>query len=152
MRGDRGGPIHAPLVMLLLLAAGIAVHVAVPAARVIDVASAGVGTVLTLSGVGLMAWALRLRVADDASGGRIGVVRALVEEGPYQFTRNPIYVSLTVLLAGLGFFLGSLPALLMPGIFLLVMDLAVVPWEEERLERRFGPAWLDYRARVRRWI
>jgi protein-S-isoprenylcysteine O-methyltransferase Ste14 len=76
----------------------------------------------------------------------------LVETGPFRFSRNPIYVSLTVLQVGLGLLAGSTWVLLMLLWVLPLMQRLVIAREEEHLRWRFGSEYADYSARVRRWL
>lgn len=79
-------------------------------------------------------------------------VRALVTTGIYLWTRNPIYLAFFLVYCGIGIVVRS------PWILMLTLPLAitirygVVAREEAYLERRFGDAYRDYRARVRRWM
>jgi protein-S-isoprenylcysteine O-methyltransferase Ste14 len=79
-------------------------------------------------------------------------VRALVTTGVNGWTRNPIYVGMFLIYAGIGVAAGS------PWMFVLLLPLAltmrigVVAREEAYLERLFGDAYRDYKARVRRWV
>lgn len=77
---------------------------------------------------------------------------ALITDGPYRFSRNPGYVSLTLFYLGVGLLLNNLSVLLMVVPALLVMDLWVVPREERHLEQRFGEQYARYKKSVRRWI
>jgi protein-S-isoprenylcysteine O-methyltransferase Ste14 len=79
-------------------------------------------------------------------------VRALVATGIHGRTRNPIYLGLFLIHGGIGLAARS------PGILVLLLPLAVtmrygvVAREEAYLEKRFGDAYRDYKARVRRWL
>jgi protein-S-isoprenylcysteine O-methyltransferase Ste14 len=79
-------------------------------------------------------------------------VRALVTAGIHGWSRNPIYVGMFLVYAGIGIAARS------PWILILALPLAitlrygVVAREEAYLERRFGDAYRDYKARVRRWL
>ena len=75
-----------------------------------------------------------------------------VTEGPYRFTRNPMYLGMTLILFGIAFMAGTVPALLIPFLFFLTVDSAYVPFEEKKMGARFGEAYLHYRKRVRRWF
>ena len=77
---------------------------------------------------------------------------ALITDGPYQYSRNPSYVSLTLLYVGLGFVLnnGWVLAFVVP--VLLIMDLWVVRSEERHLEAKFGEEYFRYKSAVRRWF
>lgn len=76
----------------------------------------------------------------------------LVTEGPFRYSRNPIYVSHVALILGLGLLLGSpFTLLLAPVLALGLTKLAIEP-EERHLRRKFGDAYLSYMARTRRWL
>jgi protein-S-isoprenylcysteine O-methyltransferase Ste14 len=75
-----------------------------------------------------------------------------VAVGPYQFTRNPMYVGGLTLLTGLALYLSSPAILLLVPILTLLFHLVVVYYEEPNLERRFGDSYLQYKQQVCRWI
>ena len=77
---------------------------------------------------------------------------ALVTSGPYRLSRNPIYLSMTLLYLGLAFLLGAVGPLLLLLPVLAVMEFGVVNREERYLDRKFGDAYRSYSARVRRWL
>jgi protein-S-isoprenylcysteine O-methyltransferase Ste14 len=76
----------------------------------------------------------------------------VVTEGPYRFTRNPMYLGFTLQYVGISaLFNALLPILLLPAVQQL-MRRGVIEREERYLERKFGDEYLQYKARVRRWI
>jgi protein-S-isoprenylcysteine O-methyltransferase Ste14 len=77
---------------------------------------------------------------------------ALVVAGPYRITRNPIYIGFVLAYFGLAVMLTSVwvLALLIP--VLIVLQRGVVELEEDHLERQFGEVYLNYKARVPRWV
>jgi protein-S-isoprenylcysteine O-methyltransferase Ste14 len=77
---------------------------------------------------------------------------ALVTGGVYRFTRNPMYLSLTLLLAGLGFFSSNAWLVLLAPLLLFYFQERVVKREETYLDARFGAQYIAYKARVRRWL
>ena len=77
---------------------------------------------------------------------------AIVTSGPYRFTRNPLYLSMTMIYGGITALANALPAALLLPIVLAIMRRGVIEREERYLERKFGDEYLDYKARVRRWI
>lgn len=77
---------------------------------------------------------------------------ALVTSGLNRISRNPMYLGMVIWLAGAGLWLGSLLALPVIAVFVLVMNRSQIAAEEAMLEAKFGQAYLDYKARVRRWI
>lgn len=77
---------------------------------------------------------------------------AIVTDGPYRFTRNPLYLSMTLIYAGLASLANALPAILLLPVVLAVMRRGVIEREERYLEGKFGNEYLRYKERVRRWI
>jgi protein-S-isoprenylcysteine O-methyltransferase Ste14 len=78
--------------------------------------------------------------------------RALVTGGIHGWTRNPIYVGMFLIYAGIGIAAQSPWILLLMLPLLLVIRYGVVAREETYLERRFGEPYRGYKARVRRWL
>lgn len=76
----------------------------------------------------------------------------LVTWGPYRFTRNPMYVGLTLAYLGEAGMLKQIwPVILLP-LTLAYVNWMVIPLEEARLEEVFPDEYKQYRARVRRWL
>ncbi len=77
---------------------------------------------------------------------------AILTDGPYRVSRNPIYIGLTAAYSGIGIAMDALWVwvLLLPT--LVVMHYGVIAREERYLERKFGKEYLDYKASVRRWL
>ena len=97
-------------------------------------------------------WALRVLSALNTSADPGQPTSALAESGPFAFSRNPLYLSLTWLQLGLGLVL-EWPWLWITLIVVMgLMTHGVVDREEQYLEAKFGVQYLNYRARVRRWI
>ena len=76
----------------------------------------------------------------------------IVTAGPFQYTRNPLYLSLALIYAGVTFLFNALWAFLLLPVVLMVMIYGVIRREERYLERKFGEQYLSYKARVRRWF
>lgn len=76
----------------------------------------------------------------------------IVTSGPYRFSRNPIYLALTLLSVGIAVGANSfwMLGLLIPTV--VIMSIAVIGPEERYLEAKFGATYLDYKSKVRRWI
>lgn len=78
--------------------------------------------------------------------------REFVALGPYRCVRNPMYIGGGILLSGLGLYERSPSILLLSLLGLLLAHLFVVFYEEPTLRDRFGPTYVNYCARVARWI
>lgn len=77
---------------------------------------------------------------------------ALVTDGPYRVTRNPMYLGMACLYAAAAFAFDVLFAFAVLPLVLVVIDRLAIAREEPYLERLFGEQYRAYRARVRRWI
>jgi protein-S-isoprenylcysteine O-methyltransferase Ste14 len=77
---------------------------------------------------------------------------SLVVAGPYRFTRNPMYVSLTAVYLGVCVLMQSVWALVLLPLVLTAIYRNVISPEEAYLERRFGGEYTQYQKRVRRWL
>ncbi len=77
---------------------------------------------------------------------------AVVAAGPFRFSRNPIYLSMTMLYIGIAIAADSLWILGLVLPVLMVMHFGVIRREERYLERKFGDEYLNYKRAVRRWI
>ncbi len=76
---------------------------------------------------------------------------ALVTDGPFRFTRNPIYLAFTLITVGLAALRNTRWILVLLGPALAVLHKGVIEREERYLEQRFGEDYRRYRRRVRRW-
>ncbi len=109
--------------------------------------------VLGVLGAGVYTWC----VWDFASRGRgtpapIDAPRTLVVSGPYRYVRNPMYWGVLLVLVGEVAFFASGALLLYTLVWLGVVHLFVLLYEEPALRRRFDGSYEHYRGVVRRWI
>jgi protein-S-isoprenylcysteine O-methyltransferase Ste14 len=77
---------------------------------------------------------------------------ALVASGIYALTRNPMYLGMLLILLAWALYLASVPALIGPVAFVLYITRFQIIPEERALSSRFGVAFTEYAAKVRRWI
>lgn len=78
--------------------------------------------------------------------------RKLVTEGPYQFTRNPMYLGLVILALGIAIWVGAWPMFIAPVAVFATANWVHIPFEEAKMRRQFQAEYDDYVARVRRWV
>jgi protein-S-isoprenylcysteine O-methyltransferase Ste14 len=115
-------------------------------------ATLAAGLVLGLAGLGVA-------ISGFATFSRRGTAirpdrpaTTLVTSGPYRWTRNPMYVGLTVAYVGLAVLLRTVwPLLLLPIVLVALVALVIRP-EETYLAGAFGTTYDAYRRRVRRWL
>ena len=77
---------------------------------------------------------------------------SLVTRRPYSYSRNPIYLGFLLIALGTSTILSSLSAFIAPILFFLVVNIIIIPFEENRLQKNFGIEYEKYKASVRRWI
>lgn len=77
---------------------------------------------------------------------------ALIAEGPYRYSRNPLYISMTLILVGLWILLGSLSPVVVVPLFVWWISTRFIANEERHLEAQFGRTYLEYKTKVRRWL
>jgi len=81
-----------------------------------------------------------------------GSSSAIATSGPYRFSRNPAYLSLTLLYLGLAVAIDSVWVAVLVIPVLIILTIGVISREERYLERKFGEEYLAYKRTVRRWI
>jgi protein-S-isoprenylcysteine O-methyltransferase Ste14 len=77
---------------------------------------------------------------------------ALVTKGPFRYSRNPIYVALTLLYLGVALLINPLWILLLVVPAVLVLRYGVIAREEAYLTRKFDDVYRQYTAQVRHWL
>lgn len=110
------------------------------------------GWVLVILFVAWNGWSLWLFARHETGLLPGQATTAMIEEGPYRLSRNPLYVGLLALYLGVAFLVPTFWALvLFPAAVLLVFWGAIRP-EERFLHERFGAPYDDYARRTRRWL
>ncbi len=109
------------------------------------------GIVIALSGV-LLAAVLREFFRAKTSFSPNSPSSALIRSGPLRYSRNPAYVSLSMLYFGFGIVVDSVWIFGLGVVAVLITHYAVILREEAYLERKFGDEYRAYMAEVRRWI
>ena len=154
--GERGAHVRfpPPLVFLLSLLVGVAIDRYVTAAPIpIDRSvRIALGLLIVLGGIGLLASSRIYFVRTGQSVIPWKPTPELIFRGPYTFTRNPMYVGMTLLQIGLGIALNNrwIAAFALPA--LLVVHIIAVRPEEQYLSDKFGDSYRAYLTRVRRYI
>lgn len=76
----------------------------------------------------------------------------VLTDGIYAYSRNPIYVGMTVFIIAVSVLLNNLWIMILIPVFILIMKRGVIEREERYLEQKFGAEYTDYKKRVRRWL
>jgi protein-S-isoprenylcysteine O-methyltransferase Ste14 len=141
-----------PIYLLAALALTIAVHFVVPLAVPIPFAWRFVG--LLPIAIGTL-----LNIAADRRFKRIGTTvkpflrsSALVTEGVFRWSRNPMYLGMIFIVVGVALLEGSISPWIVVAAFVIILDRVFVVREENMLRETFGEAFARYSKRVRRWL
>ena len=141
-----------PLIYVLFFAAGLVLDRFAPLPQPPAVVARPLGAALVLAWVALTVASFRHFWAAGTSVVPVRPTTALVVGGPYSFSRNPIYLALLLLYAGVSCLLGLVwPLLLGPVLVWVVGEWCIGP-EERYLAEIFGDEYHRYRERVRRWL
>ncbi|MHC3747446.1 methyltransferase family protein [Stutzerimonas stutzeri] len=141
-----------PLIYLLFLAAAWLLDAMLPITLPQTLWTRYIGWGLIDAGVLLMLWAGLLMLWRKTTVNPYGKPAKLLEEGPFRFSRNPIYLADSLIYLGIALLWASLwPWLLFPAV-IVTMQRGVIVHEERLLIQLFGDDYRAYCARVRRWL
>jgi protein-S-isoprenylcysteine O-methyltransferase Ste14 len=114
------------------------------------------GILLIILGFILVIWANYMLLFVGKIGLRdrepFHIPSTLIVDGPYKFSRNPIYTGVCFLVFGLSFLIGSVPLFILAIVLMAIFWRFLIRWEEKKLEEAFGEKYSDYKKRVRRWL
>lgn len=118
------------------------------------------GLPLPLTGIALMTvpwilpvWAVILfRREDTEINPTSPTNRKLIADGPYRYTRNPMYLGLLLVTLGIAAWIGAWPMFLAPIAVFVTANWVHIPFEEAKMRRQFGSTYDEYVGRVRRWV
>jgi protein-S-isoprenylcysteine O-methyltransferase Ste14 len=112
----------------------------------------GAGMAMGIAGFGFMMWAWLLFRKRDIGLCPTAPSTQLAVDGPFRFTRNPMYLGMVLMMGGLSLIFGTLPFYGAAIGYLLILNSVFCPYEERKLAEAFGKPYLTYRSRVRRWL
>ena len=131
-----------PLIYLAGLIVGFGLERLLPGASLPRLVRWGGGGVLVVAGASLLASFSRKGTAVEPWK----PTTAIVTSGPYRFTRNPAYLGMALVYAGIALLAEALWVLVPLPVVLVAIDRGVISREERYLERKFGREYADYKA------
>jgi protein-S-isoprenylcysteine O-methyltransferase Ste14 len=141
-----------PLIYLVPLVAGLVLDRRLHLPFLPRGVARGLGWSLLGGGVTLNAWFLKTIRKADVPIRTDKPVPRLTTEGPFRYSRNPSYLALALIYAGIASLRNSLWAMFLLPPVVMIMQHDVIGREERYLERAFGEEYLAYKAQVRRWV
>ena len=146
------GVVRPPLAYLASIVLGALIQLAVPVPLLPRTLSVPLGASLVGVAIALFSYAVAKFRASGTPVPARKPTTVIVRTGPYRFSRNPIYLAFSLLQFGIAIWVNSVWLLATLVAAVALIHYAVVPKEEQYLERRFGTDYLEYKASVRRWL
>lgn len=141
-----------PRLAVVLTAVALIVHLAVCGPSAPLGRSVWSGLAIETLGLGWLLWAAsRFRAAGTPIWPTERPQR-FVDDGPFRFGRNPMYLGMTVSMLGLALKLGAPTLVVAAAAFAVIVQRVYIPHEETRRRAAFGGWYSDYAASVRRWL
>lgn len=147
----KSGPLP-PTYLLLCLALSLSLHFFWPLKEIIPPPWSYLGLIFITGGIGLNLWADQALKKAQTTVKPSETPSRLVREGPFRFSRHPMYLGFVLLLLGVCLVLGTLSPFLAPLLMGVILQIDFIPEEEKRLKEAFGQEYQDYRHRVRPWL
>jgi len=145
-------PVYPPVFFLIALLTMVGVHFLFPWRDLGLGILRVVGLIPIAAGVALAIWGSSLFTRAGTTIKPFETSSSLVISGPFRYSRNPMYLGMVLVLAGVGVLLGSAAPFAVVPLFALLIDRRFIRREEADLEAVFGEGYRNYRARVRRWL
>jgi protein-S-isoprenylcysteine O-methyltransferase Ste14 len=141
-----------PLLYLAGLLAGWLLERKYPLTSLPRTFAMAAGVVLVIAGLALARSGAQAIWKANSSIIPIRPTTTIVSSGVFALTRNPMYLSMVIIYAGVAFLIGSAWAFILLPLVIIAVDRLVIAKEERYLEGKFGEAYLAYKQRVRRWV
>lgn len=141
-----------PVYFLAALVLMVALHFLLPLAQIVPAPYRYLGAAPIVAGLLVNLWADGCFKRFQTTIKPFQESSHLVETGPYRYSRNPMYVGLVLMLLGAFLLLGSLGPIVILPAFVWLITTRFIAVEEQMLATRFGDAYRQYQARVRRWL
>jgi protein-S-isoprenylcysteine O-methyltransferase Ste14 len=151
-RDNAGVVAPPPLIYLGSLVLGLVLNRRHPIAFLPRTIARALGWSLVGGGVLLLGWFEQTIHRAGTPASPYKPVSGIATEGPFRYTRNPAYLAMATIYAGISSLANALWAILLLPAALVVVQRGVIEREERYLERKFGEEYLRYKERVRRWI
>ncbi len=141
-----------PVLLIVLLAAMVVLHRLHPPAAALGAFGTPLGAGLLALGIaGLIAARFQFRRSESEIM-TFAEPRNLVTGGLFRFSRNPMYLSMLLVLLGVAAMVDLWCALAAPLLFFAAAHFWYIPFEERAAMQVFGDDYLSYRQQVRRWL
>ncbi|MGV6800583.1 MAG: methyltransferase family protein [bacterium] len=111
-----------------------------------------IGVTLICAAIAMDVWVFSIFKKHETNIRPDRPAEALVDEGPFKFSRNPIYVGNVAIMIGMGLVTGIWLFFAFAVLTFLILDHFQIKREEAHLAAKFGPHWDEFSSKVRRWL
>ena len=143
---------YPPVILLMAVVLMVGLHYVLPVARWLGWPWRALGAAPIVAGLFLGFWGAMQFRHHDTTIIPFEQSTAMITKGPYRYSRNPLYLSMTLLLTGIWALLGTLSPVVAVVLFVWWISTRFIAKEERHLEAQFGHTYLEYKAKVRRWL
>jgi protein-S-isoprenylcysteine O-methyltransferase Ste14 len=138
-----------PVITLACLAGQIILYLMLPLQVNLSLL---LGLMLLIASIGLIVMSFKELQNHETTYIPDGEPEQLVTSGPFAYSRNPIYLGMFGLLLATAFLMQSMSALLIPALFISIIQNTWIPHEEKKLEEKFAEDWSAYTEQTKRWL
>jgi len=144
--------IKPPFIAISYLLIAFGLDLLFPTQKIIIFPNNLIGVLIIVGGISLIVSAAILFKKEGTPKNPFKKPTVMISSGPYKFTRNPMYVGVTLVSLGISVLIGTYIMFLAPLAFFLTINFTFIPREEKIMENLFGQKYLDYKKKVRRWL
>jgi len=119
---------------------------------ILTAAALWTGLAVVAIGTGIAVWGRRTMRAAGTNINPSLPALAIVQSGPFRYSRNPLYLALTLIFLGLTLAFNTWWGIVVLVPLVIVMHVGVVLREERYLDQKFGETYRQYRSKVRRYL
>lgn len=141
-----------PLLLLIAIALSYLVSIMFPALQFNDVSFTVVGLTLIPVGTLLVLWAGNTLMQQKTTTHPKRKPSKLVANGPYSWSRNPMYLGFLLIAMGTALLFANVLAFVGPVLFFGFISTFIIPLEESMLTKGFGKSYASYKKKIRRWV
>jgi len=141
-----------PTYFYLLIILSIILHFLLPIILIIKPPFSYLGIIPIIIGIYLNIWTDKLFKTKKTTVKPYEKPSQFIIEGPFKISRHPMYLGMLLILLGIAIVLGSIITFIFPIIFILLMEILFIPFEENNLKNIYKQDYKKYKKRVRRWI
>ena len=141
-----------PIYFLAAIALTIALHFLFPVATFIPFPWRFAGLLPIAAGIALNLAADRQFKRRNTTVKPFQKSSALVTDGAFRWSRNPMYLGMVLVVAGIAIIEGSVTPWIVVAALAVLLERLFILREEQMLQETFGAVFQQYKKRVRRWL